>query len=501
MKRRNIIQFHAESWDGRMLGVLGHPALAAATPNIDRLAGAGTMFPDAYCSHPICCPSRANMWSGRYSHHCESWNNNKGLETHMWNLLDQLPETHEKRTWGKLDYLSGSHTIQARLTAWLGSSGLNRAGRCSYGKDASQCFSVTEDSDYRCHERDWQLVDEAVAFLEERARGGAADRRPFFISLSSSLVHAAFRTNRYWLEKIPAAAVDIPPHDRTDHPCRLYQRRNKGWRYGFDDETVRQVRRIYFAMCAEADAMVGTLYEAMRRLGLEEDTYFVFSSDHGELALEHQEWYKMSFYEGSVRVPLIVAGPGVLAGRRRENIVSLIDLCPTFMEMAGLPPRENLDGESLLPLLEGRTGSSRDSAYACFTGTTLNTTGYMLRRGKWKYIVYVGYPSQLFDLEADPGELNDLAAREPETAARLDRELRAIVDCEQTHRDVVDYNREAFRQWRRQARRGLFREASYGLRDCPSSDYRAIMNNAFDGWDDDDERVVDRWLAETPLGG
>ncbi|MHB9131750.1 MAG: sulfatase family protein [Armatimonadota bacterium] len=492
MTHRNIIHFHAESWDGRLLGAMGHPALLNATPHIDRLASEGTLFQNAYCTHPICCPSRANMWAGRYTHHCESWNNHKGLEPGMWSLLDHLPATHTLRTLGKLDYRSGGHTILARLTEWLSAAGIDKP---QYDEDVSQCFSVVENDAFRCHEGDWRLVDQAIAFLEEQ-RAQQPDGKPFFLTLSTGLVHAAFHTNRYWLDKIPEDAVDIPPMDSTDHPCRQFQRMTKAWRYGYDDDTVRQVRRIYFAMCAEADALVGAVYEAMHRLGLADNTYFVFSSDHGELALEHQEWYKMSFYEGSVRVPLVMAGPEITAGQRCENLVSLIDLCPTFLAMAELPPREACDGESLLPLATGRTRESRDWAYACFMGTSLNTSGYMLRMGRWKYIVYVGYPSQLFDIEVDPGELHDLCAREPELARKLDAELRAIVDYEQTHRDVMAYNKEAFRQWRRQAKRGLYVDNTYGLRNTPSADYMTIMDNAFTGYDQADERTVDRWLQE-----
>ena len=119
----------------------------------------------------------------------------------------------------------------------------------------------------------------------------------------------------------------------------------------------------------------------------------------------------------------------------------------------------------------------------------------MLRQDRWKYVAYVGYPAQLFDIEADPAELDDLAARRPEVVRHLDTTLRGIVDYEQTHRNVMAYNREAFRQWRRQARRGLYRDNAYGLRDNPSSDYRTIMNNAFDGFDDADDRKLDQWLA------
>ncbi len=94
MTRPNIVFVHIESWDGRMLGLLGRHMLRPVTPHIDRLAESAAWFPHAYCSHPICCPSRANMWAGRYTHHLESWNNHKGLEPGMWNLLSELPKTH-----------------------------------------------------------------------------------------------------------------------------------------------------------------------------------------------------------------------------------------------------------------------------------------------------------------------------------------------------------------------------------------------------------------------
>ena len=251
------------------------------------------------------------------------------------------------------------------------------------------------------------------------------------------------------------------------------------------------------AMCAEADAMAGKLYDAMNELGLNDKTYFVFSSDHGELALEHQDWYKMSLYESSVRVPLVMAGPDIPPGQKFPNLVSLIDLCPTFMEMTGLPKRKELDGESLLPLAKGEKTESRDSAYACFTGITYNTSGYMFRKGRWKYIAYGGeYPPQLFDLEEDPEELSDLAEKQPETVRELDAELRSIVDYDQCHQDWLDYCKEEFRQWRRQAKRGLHVDGSYALEGKPTSDYWKIMDNCFTGYDKNDEAIIEQWLAK-----
>ncbi|HDZ21526.1 hypothetical protein LCGC14_0124210 [marine sediment metagenome] len=487
MAKRNIIFFHAESWDGRMIGPMGHPALQAATPNIDRIAQAGAMFDDAYCSHPICCPSRANMWSGRYTHNCESWNNHKGLEPGMWSLLDELPKTHTVGTFGKLDYMSGGHTQLARLSAWLGPSGVRKP---VFDEDPSQCFTVADDDEVRCHKGDWELVDQAIEFLKQEA----GEDRPLFLYVSTNLVHASFHTNNYWLSRILEDAVDIPPIDRGNHPARRYQLMAKAWRYGFDESTVRQVRRIYMAMCAEADAMVGALYDAMQEAGLSDDTYFVFSSDHGEMAMEHQDWYKMSMVEASVRVPLVMTGLGVQPGRRVTNLVSLIDLCPTFMEMAGIPARSGLDGESLLPLATGRTASSRDWAYACFTGCTLNTSAYMLRKDRWKYVAYAGLPSQLFDIDSDPQELADLSGHHPDVVERLDADLRSLVDYDQTHRDWTAYCKDAFRQWRQEALDGQHVDGSYSLADNPSSDYWTIMANCFTGYDQDDEAIVNRWL-------
>ena len=487
MTQKNMIFFQAESMDGRMLGAMGHPALRNATPNIDRIARSGALFENTYCSHPICCPSRANMWSGRYTHHCESWNNYKGLESGMWSLLGELPKTHTFRAFGKLDYMSGGHTQLARLSAWLGPSGIDKP---IFDEDYSQYFTVAEDENVRCHEADWQKADQAIQFLEQEKEA----EKPFFLYVSTGLVHAAFHTNNYWLDKIPEDAVDVPPMDDGDHPVRQYQLMAKAWRYGFDDETVKQVRRIYMAMCAETDALVGAVYDAMVELGLDKDTYFVFSSDHGEMAMEHQDWYKMTLYEASVHVPLVIAGPGIPPGQRFPNLVSLIDICPTLIEMGGLPAQAGLDGESLLPLAMGKTSESRDSAYACFMGCTFNTSGYMLRKDRWKYVVYMGYPSQLFDMVQDPGELVDLAQERPDVVRRLDAELRAMVDYEQTHKDWIQYCKEAFRQWRRQAKRGLYVDNSYGLVDNPSNDYWEIMDNSFTGYNQEDEETVNRWL-------
>lgn len=488
----NILMIHMESWDGRMLGCQGlHPAMVKATPNIDALAARGTHFANAYSTNPICCPSRANMLSGTYTHECESWNNFKGLETGMWTYDRQLRATHEVMLLGKHgDHVTGHHSVMNRVADLL--EPLNTAHRAVMDFDGAQTIEVKPGHERRCHEPDWRMFDRAGDFLRGREDGD----KPFFLCLNPGLVHAAFRTNEHWLATIPETLVDVPPLDDTDHPANVYQQASKGWRNGLDDETVRRVRRIYFAMCAEADAMVGELLAALDACGLTNDTTVIFSSDHGELAMEHQQYYKMSHFEGSARIPLILAGPGVQAGQVIETPVSLIDMAPTICELGGLPPRDNFSGESLLPVARGETTACRGWALSMYSGLTSNTISYMLRRGDEKLITYKGYPTRLFDLGDDPQELNDLAATQPERVAELEALLDSVVDRPATSRVWDDYRRHTFAQFQRQAKRGLYWDSSYSLRGKPSSDYAALMNNAFTGWDETDEARVNRWLAE-----
>ncbi|MBT3289953.1 MAG: sulfatase-like hydrolase/transferase [Victivallales bacterium] len=492
MAQMNILMFHAESWDGRMLGCQGiHPALAEATPNIDRLAANGTLFENAYCTNPICCPSRANMLSGTYTHRCESWNNFKGLERGMWTYHQAVAATHDTLLLGKhMDHLTGTHSVMNRIADFL--EPLNTVPRPVMNADSAQEYSVSPGTDRRCHTRDWQSADRAIEFIKSRGDS----EKPFFICLNPGLVHAAFRTNEYWLNKIPADLVDVPPIDETAHPANVYQQKAKGWRQGFGDETVKTIRRIYFAMCAEADAIVGELMAALAEAGMADNTMVIFSSDHGELALEHQQYYKMSHFEGSARVPLIFSGPGVRQGQRIATPISLIDMAPTICELAGLDKRACFDGESLLPLARGETSESRGWALATYCGVTSNTMSWMIRRGDYKLMVHEGYPSRLFNLHADPEELDDLIDQEPAEAAELLGIIDGLVDRQETLKVWEDYRRHNFAQFQRQAKRGLYEDNSYSLAGNPSSDYDKLMDNAFTGWDEEDEARVAAWLNQ-----
>ncbi|MGD2174628.1 MAG: sulfatase-like hydrolase/transferase [Candidatus Brocadiaceae bacterium] len=472
-QRASVIIVQTDSQDGRAMGCMGHPAMQGVTPNMDMLAERGVVFLNTYCNNPICCPSRASMFSGRFTHHCEGWNNYKGLEPGDSTFLERFEDAgYRVKTLGKTDYVSGHHTVRARVTPWTRAADIRRP---EYRMPAPE---VMDDERERVAEHDWRNVDGAVEWLTEHA----SDHEPFLLYLGLNQPHPRFRTSRRYLDRIDPDAVRLPPPDESSHPVMELMRLKKNWMHGLDEETVRLVRRIYFGMIAEVDAMLGRVLEAVGRTGLAGSSYVFFTSDHGEMNMEHDQFYKMCHYEPSARVPLIVSGPGVAGGHRVETLTSLIHIHPTLTDIAGLPRAEGLDGQSLLPELGGDSPARPDRAFAEFHGTTSRTGAFMLRLGGWKYVAHPGFAPQLFDLEEDPWEVRDLAESRPEVVANMDSALRDIVDYEGVDARVKEYDRQSFRHWRQ------------GQIDAGT--YRRTMARIFSGWDGVDAAEADPWTEE-----
>ncbi len=182
-----------------------------------------------------------------------------------------------------------------------------------------------------------------------------------------SAPHPEFITSRYYTGRLDESEITIPPEDKTKHPVLVYQRINKNWTHGFSSETVKLVRSVYFAMISEVDEMVGEIISAIEKFNLRDSTYIIFSSDHGELAMEHQQYYKMSPYEGSVRIPLIISGPDVRKGIEAGIPVSLLDIYPTMKDLASLKEVPyNLDGFSLVSELTGSSSKHPEWIFHSF---------------------------------------------------------------------------------------------------------------------------------------
>jgi arylsulfatase K len=491
MPRPNILLIQTDSHDGRAMGCAGHPAMARATPNLDRLAERGVRFGNAYTNNPVCCPCRASLWSGTYTHVCEGWNNYKGLEPDDPTFVTHLERAgYQTRIVGRTDHLSGQHTSRARVTAWTRSACIARPAYRGFPP------AVRPTDEERVHPGDWANAEKAVATLEELA---ANPDQPFLCYFGTGLPHPKFETSRQWYDLVDGDAIRIPPHDAAlaEHPVWRQRLTQMPWEYGFSEAMVRQVRRVYYAMCAEVDAAIGLALDALDRTGLADNTVVILTSDHGEMALEHDTWYKMCMHEGAARVPMIVAGPGVQRGAVVDNLVSLIDVFPTLMDIAGLAKPGHCNGHSLMPMSAGQPGGRPDWVLSEFHDTPMPTGLFMLRRADWKYIANVGYAPHLFHLGSDPDELHDLAGTRPDVIADMDTKLREIVDYEAVDAKVKAYDRESFARWRDEQRAAGTYEAEMSR---IHSGFDGITDEQVIPWSAADEARIATWLGGAEPG-
>ncbi|MET0762570.1 MAG: choline-sulfatase, partial [Thermoleophilaceae bacterium] len=308
----------------------------------------------------------------------------------------------------------------------------------------------------RCEASLQQDYDDEVAFAAVRkvfdlARGLTPE--PFFLVVSFTHPHDPWEVRgRYWDRYAPDAidlpAVPAPALAEADpHSRRLREM------IGIDDaalsdQQIRNARHAYYAAISYVDERIGELLVALRDAGLHGRTVVAFTADHGELLGERGLWYKMSFFEPSVRVPLIVAAPGRLAARRVAEPVSLLDLTPTLLDLAGHPDARELsagmDGSSLVALLEGRASAGTGVVASEYLAEGLTAPAVMIRRGSHKLVRCEGDPDQLFDLAEDPRELVNLAElpAHAEVHRTLGEEVAARWDLRDLERRVTESQRE-----------------------------------------------------------
>ena len=269
-------------------------------------------------------------------------------------------------------------------------------------------------------------------WLHEHADG--ADDRPFALTVSFISPHDPYLAPPYWWGlyrdvDIDAPRVgDIPLAERDPHSRRHWFLTGRH-RAEVGESDVLRMRRAYYAVTSYVDAKVGRLMETLREIGAAEDTLVVFTSDHGDSLGERGLFFKMSFFEWSVRVPLIVHAPFAFAPRRVGVNVSHLDLFPTLLEAAGdgaLPElAAPIDGHSLAPLASGGARDWPDVACAEYTAEGVREPLLMVRKGPYKLIRSPGDPPLIFDLDNDPDELENLAASPKCAAVRA--ELEAVV--------------------------------------------------------------------------
>ena len=426
----HVVVIVADDMRPDCIAALGHPVVR--TPELDRLVRQGMTFTRASCAYPLCVPSRAEMLTG-----CSAFRN--GVRTNLQGLDRSL------ETWPAAMRRGGYHTVHvgkwhvagrpsergydAVAGLYAGGGGavpgaVDHAGRPVTGY-VGWVFQDEQGNKFR--ERGVGVQPDTSARMAEAAIGVIEQDRaaPLFMQVNFAAPHDP----RLWPVDLKGAydpeRIPLPANFRPEHGF------DHGNLDGRDERLLTTPRRaadvraelaVYYAVIEDLDRQVGRIRQALERRGMWEQTIFVFTADNGLALGSHGLVGKQNMYEHSLNVPLVVCGPGVVAGKTSAAECYLRDLYPTFCARAGIAIAGRLDGRDLSPQLAGGRESVRTESIGYF-----HDAQRAIRRGRWKLIRYPQLgQEQLFDLLDDPHEMRDRAgeARLRETQDALRQALR-----------------------------------------------------------------------------
>jgi choline-sulfatase len=415
-KAPNILIVMADQMAPAYLPIYGHPLVRA--PNMQALARDGVVFDSAYCASPLCAPSRASFMSGLLPSRTRVYDNAAEFAADIPTFAHAL-RLRDYRTIlsGKMHFCGPDqlHGFEQRLTTDIYPADFNWTpdwNRPDHRPSWYHNMSSVRDAGL-CVRSNQLDFDDETAFMAERAIFDLArskDQRPFLLVASFSHPHDPFAVQQRHWDLYRDEDIDMPaPGDTLDAHSRRLRHVCAMDAEPVTETQVRAARHAYYGSIAYVDDQLGRLMAALRSAALAEDTIVMLTSDHGEMLGERGLWYKMSFLEGASRVPLVIASPGRFEPRRVASSVSLVDLMPTLIDLAGGNAQSSIgvDGRSLAPHLRGAGG--HDEAIGEYLAEGAIAPIVMIRRGEYKFIHSPVDPDQLFDLTRDPRERENLA--------------------------------------------------------------------------------------------
>jgi choline-sulfatase len=420
--RPNILFICSDQHTGGALGINGHPIVK--TPHLDRLAAGGVSFRHAYSGNPVCAPGRASMMTGRFASDVRSYCNSTPFDgnTPTWGNRLRDAGYHCQAT-GKLDLWHGKdfgflefetshgHSEDPDITSLFRSPVCFRSGERN---NANGSYSDRPAPDLKKAQR-------VMYFLREESRKLS---QPWCMYVGCSKPHPKFDAASRFREIYPPEKMPLPrwPEDYLEqrHPMFQVLANFKNLQVPIPAERVRRARSAYFGLISELDEVIGMVLDELVRTGQRENTLIVYTSDHGEMLGEHGLWLKNVLLENAVRVPLILAGPGVPKGQVVNTPVSHVDAVATMLEAGGGAMSGELRGHSLLHM-DRHPGFAYSESHS-----EGNCTGsFMIRKGNWKYLYFTGGDPLLFDMSAPDGEFRNLA-KEKQHAPLL-KEMHALL--------------------------------------------------------------------------
>ena len=436
-KQPNILFIQSDKHRFDALAVNGHPA--AVTPNLDQLAAAGINFTHAFCPVPLCCPARASLHTGAWPHQhlqVSNWDSDASRPHKPMRTLGQCLRdagyhlgfldkwhVHPQKNPDDPDY--GFHEVAEmwRYGQWRKDQGVVPNRRAKDGFLEFYYGGVDEHAapeQTRLHWAGDQTIDMLQRFSEQE--------KPFAIFWEPPEPHLPCYPSRYWMDKIDISAIQPWPGFEDDLLSKPFGQRQQRMDWGIENWTWEEnwlpfVAR-YFAVIADMDHQIGRLLGELDRLGLAEDTLVVYTADHGDTTGDHgliDQHYNL--YDAVFRVPMIARWPGVISpGRTSDDFVcNALDLSRTFVEIAGGEVPETFAGQSLLPVLQETGGTGRQDIYGQYVNNQFGLcTQRCVRDRRWKYVWNATDVDELYDLDADPGEVEN-RTQAPACAGELQR--------------------------------------------------------------------------------
>ena len=412
-QKPNILFLMSDEHSPHAIGCEGNPIVQ--TPTLDRLAESGSYFENAYCQVPLCTPSRMCMLTGKHAHRCSAWTNGSVLfPEHLTMPAHFAQHGYATALIGKMHFggKEQHHGFQARPYGDL------------RGYAGHQTDPLDTPPGTRERTRQAGITEIPASLLQERVINtetleylrGQPPEQPWFLLASYSRPHFPLTApkrlfDKYWPDNVDMP--NIPPgHLEKTHRFAKGLRENFNTKAILPEETKR-ARAAYYACCEFLDECIGDLLALLERAGLLENTIIVYTTDHGEMAGEHGQWWKSSYYEAAARVPLIISDRRLEQshGTRITSPVELNDLFPTLCARAGIPIPDSLDGADVTNLMSGNTEGWRDTAITEYWATQTTGPMRMLRTSRYKYVAFPEDESILFDLENDPDEFENLAGQ------------------------------------------------------------------------------------------
>jgi arylsulfatase A-like enzyme len=408
-KLPNILHIHADDHRPDGLHALGNPLLI--TPNLDLLVANGITFTHCYTMGSmigaVCTPSRTMLLTGR------SWQRIPGAPAATSNAVD--PGTFLPRVMAVAGYQTWhmgkkGNGFPAGLKEFE-TSIIDDAKGQTPANDRAHCLQ--------------RLADSTIVFLKGRKTGNEA--RPFYIYIAPPVPHDPRSAEQQFHKlyeplKVPLSPAFLPLHPFDNGEMTVRDETLAPWPRTPED--TKQQNADYYSCITGLDHHIGRIFAGLKASGQWDNTIIIFSGDNGLSMGDHGLFGKQNLYEfGGMHVPLVIAGPGINKGKS-EAFVYLMDLFPTFAEFAGATIPSGVEGKSIVPILTGKETKVRDLLYTAYRNCQRS-----IRNDRWKLIRYpLVDQTQLFDLNTDPHELNNLANK-PEYISKLG-ELTALLKKE-----------------------------------------------------------------------